>query len=137
MLRTTTLILFYVEWHISKHLLFPLSRVKLKVLFTSFMTISFFDVFETEILIDFSIKLMWDRNIVFHLITFIQYNYLQICLQFTLTLSFSILTNITPPNCIIYCNLCVGSRTKVYLNQCFWIYFNNFAICNSFKWGSI
>ena len=57
MLRTVTLILYYVEWHISKHLLFPLSRVKLKVLFTSFMTISFFDVFETETLIDFSIKL--------------------------------------------------------------------------------
>ena len=48
---------FYVERHISKHLLFPLSRVKLKVLFTSFMTISFLDVFETETLIDFSIKL--------------------------------------------------------------------------------
>ena len=126
MLRTITLILFYLGWHISKHLLFPLPRVKLKVLFTSFMTISFFDVFETEILIDFSIKLMWDRNIVFHLITFIQYNYLQICLQFTLTLSLSILTNITPPNCIIYCNLCVASRTKVYFNQFFLHLFEQF-----------
>ena len=56
MLRTITLILFYLGWHISKHLLFPLSRVKLKALFTSFMTISFFDVFEIETLIDFSIK---------------------------------------------------------------------------------
>ena len=73
---------------------------------------------------------MWHRNIVFHLITFIQYYYLYICLQFTLTLWFSILTNITPPNCIIYCNLCVACRTKVYLNQCFCIYFNNFGIYN-------
>ena len=55
MLRTITLILYYVEWHISKHLLLPLSRVKLKVLFTSFMTNR--DVFETETMIDFSIKL--------------------------------------------------------------------------------
>ena len=53
MLRTITL----VEWHISKHLLFALPRVKLKVLFTSFMTISFFDVFETETLNHFLIKL--------------------------------------------------------------------------------
>ena len=57
MLRTITLVIFYVKWHISKHLLFPLSRVKLKVFFTSFMTVSFFDVFETETVIDFSIML--------------------------------------------------------------------------------
>ena len=73
---------------------------------------------------------MWNRNTVFHLITFNQNYYLQICLQFTLTLWFSILTSATPPNCIIHCNLCVAIRTKAYLNQCFWIYFNNFGIYN-------
>ena len=73
---------------------------------------------------------MWNRNTVFHLITFNQNYYLQIYLQFTLTLWFSILTSATPPNCIIYCNLCVAIRTKAYLNQCFWIYFNNFGIYN-------
>ena len=57
MLRTITLVIFYVKWHISKHLLFPLSGVKLKVFFTSFMTVFFFDVFERETLIDFSIML--------------------------------------------------------------------------------
>ena len=57
---------------------------------------------------------LWHRNIVFHLTTLIQYYYLHIYLQFTLTLWFNFLTNITPPNCIIYCNLCVASRTKVY-----------------------
>ena len=57
MLRTITLVIFYVKWHISKHLLFPLSRVKLKVLFTSFMKNFFLDVLEIETLIEFSIKL--------------------------------------------------------------------------------
>ena len=128
MLRTITLILFYVEWHISKHLLFPLSRVKLKVLFTSFMTISFFDVFETETFqlnywLTFQLNYVAQKYSIsfdlFHPV--LLPSHLPSVIK--LTWWFSILNN-----CIISCNLRAASRTKVYLNRCFCIYFNNFVI---------